>query len=116
VFPANPQGIESITLNPVGSTGPQTLSVWIAGADQTITAGLASWVKGELKTPASTDVVAASGAWTSDHIYTLKVVRYRTPFNTTYTMRFAGDELLLDSEVNAGFGERKSPQLIGKAQ
>jgi hypothetical protein len=46
----------------------------------------------------------------------LKIVRYRTPFNTTYTFRFAGDELLVDSEQNVGFGERKAPQLIGKAQ
>jgi hypothetical protein len=102
-------------MNSSAGAADQTFTIRVGGSDQTIIAGAGKWVKGELKTAAETDAIAASGAWTADHIYTLKIVRYRTPFNTTYTLRFAGDELLLDSEQNAAFGERRSPQLIGKA-
>jgi hypothetical protein len=123
VFPENPQKIESITLNAAPAGGEtQTLTWRIAGEDQTIAAGNGVWAKGELETIApgtgavETNATAASGAWTADHIYSLKVVRYQTPFNTTYTLRFAGNELLLDAEANAGFGDRKAPQLIGKAE
>jgi CubicO group peptidase (beta-lactamase class C family) len=116
VFPANAQGIEAITMNPMIPGADQTIAIRIGGADQTLSVGAGKWVKGELKTGAESDAVAASGAWTADHVYTLKIVRYRTPFNTTATFRFAGDELLLDSEQNVAFGERKAPQLIGKAQ
>jgi hypothetical protein len=69
-----------------------------------------------LQTAGESEVVAASGAWTAEHLYTLKVVRYRTPFNMTYTLRFAGNEVLLDAEQNASLGERKFPQVIGKAR
>lgn len=118
VFPANAPGIESITLNPAKNAAGWSIGLRMAGADQTIAAGHGSWSKGELKMEATGEplAIAASGAWTAEHIFTLKVVRYRTPFNTTYTLRFAGDEVLLDAEVNAGFGERKAPQLIGKAE
>ncbi len=126
VFPANAQGIEAITVNAPGGAGAaggaQTLTWKIAGAEQTLAAGHGAWVKGELTTLApqtgakETNAIAASGAWTAEHIYTLKVARYRTPFNTTYTLRFAGDELLVDAEANAGFGERKSPQIVGRAE
>jgi CubicO group peptidase (beta-lactamase class C family) len=116
VFPTNPSGIESITMNSETAGAPLTFAVRIGGVDQTLAVGNAAWVKGELKTAMGTQAVAASGGWTADHIYTLKLVQYRTPFNTTYTLRFAGDELLLDYEQNVGFGELKAPQLIGKAQ
>lgn len=121
-FPENPQKIESITLNAVAGGEAPTLTWRMAGKEQTIAAGNGVWAKGELTTIApgtgavETNAIGASGAWSADHIYSLKVVRYRTPFSTTYTLRFAGNELLLDAEVNAGFGERKAPQLIGKAE
>ena len=116
VFPTNQQGIESITMNPETTGAPQTFAVRISGVDQTLAVGNETWVKGEMKSATDPEAVAASGAWTADHIYTLKLVHYRTPFNMTYTLRFAGDELLLDAEQNVGFGDQKARQLIGKAQ
>src|SRR5690606_34362534 len=118
VFPSNPQGIETIALNAAAPGADQTVSIKIGGVDQTIAIGNGKWVKGEMKLDAEPKpvAIATSGAWTANHIYSLKIVRYRTPFNTTYTLRFAGDELLLDAEQNAAFGERKAPQLIGKAE
>jgi hypothetical protein len=116
VFPANPQNTEVVTFHPAVAGQDQGITIRINGFEQTLSAGNGKWVKGEWRTATETEAVALSGAWTADHIYTLKVVRYRTPFNTTYTLRFAGDELLLDAEQNAGFGDRKSTQLIGKAE
>ena len=115
-FAPNAHGWESLIFQP-GSTAPtDTFQLKIAGAEQTLTVGRGAWVKGELKSAAGTNAVAASGAWTADHRYVLKVMGYRTPFDTTYTLRFAGNELLVDSEMNVAFGERKSPQIIGKAE
>jgi CubicO group peptidase (beta-lactamase class C family) len=116
LFPGNPQGIESLTVNPVIEKGSQTFSLRVGGAEQLLSAGYGHWVKGKLQTAGESEVVAASGAWTAEHLYTLKVVRYRTPFNMTYTLRFAGNEVLLDAEQNASLGERKFPQVIGKAR
>jgi hypothetical protein len=59
--------------------------------------------------------VAASGAWTAPDTYTAKLAFYETPFALTLTLRFAGDELLYDSEYNVAFGQTKRPSLVGKA-
>jgi CubicO group peptidase (beta-lactamase class C family) len=115
-FPKNPLKIETITLMPASTPAEQTFSVQFGDQDQMVTAGFGKWIKGEMMIVDKTEPVAASGAWTADHIYTLKVVRYRTPFNTTYTLRFAGNEVLIDSEQNVGFGNTRNPQLIGRTE
>ena len=50
----------------------------------------------------------------ADSTFTMKVVAPETPFYSTMVFRFDGDRLLLDSELNVSFGERKSPRLEGK--
>ena len=60
-------------------------------------------------------LVAASGAWTADDIFTVKIVAYETPFYSTLAFRFDGERLLLDAEHNVAFGPAKLPQLIGQA-
>jgi hypothetical protein len=64
----------------------------------------------------STEPVAIAGAWTDDNTYTLKFVQYRQPFILTAWLRFAGDEVTVETEMNVGFGGTKSPSLTGKAQ
>ncbi|HKC42014.1 MAG TPA: hypothetical protein VKC15_20895, partial [Gemmatimonadales bacterium] len=59
--------------------------------------------------------VAASGAWTTDSLFTLKLALYETPYSATLTFRFEGDRLLLDTEYNVSFGPTKQPRLIGQA-
>ena len=59
--------------------------------------------------------IAASGAWTQDDTFTLKLCLYETPFYTTMVFRFNGDQLLLDSEHNVAFGSTTVPQLVGQA-
>jgi hypothetical protein len=58
-------------------------------------------------------LVAASGAWTADDVFTVKLVLCETPFSSTLRFRFDGEKLLLDSEHNVAFGATKLPQLEG---
>jgi len=48
--------------------------------------------------------------------YTLKVARYNTPFITIYRLRFAGDQLIVDSEQNVGAPETRTAHLEGKLE
>jgi len=57
--------------------------------------------------------VAASGAWTSDSVFTVKVIAPETPFYSMLDFRFNGERLLLDTEYNVSFGARKLARLEG---
>jgi hypothetical protein len=57
--------------------------------------------------------VAASGAWTADGTYTVKLSFYETPFCLTLGLKFTDNQLLYDCEYNVSFGPTKQPQLIG---
>jgi hypothetical protein len=79
--------------------------------DQQLVAGAGAWQKGIFKTTdrfaETSEHIAASGGWTAEDTYALKVVRYNTPFVTTYRLRFAGDQLVVDSEQNVGPGNQR---------
>ena len=59
--------------------------------------------------------VAASGAWSADSVFTVKLVAPETPFYSTLDFHFDGDRLLLDAEQNVSFGPTKLARLEGKA-
>jgi hypothetical protein len=59
---------------------------------------------------------AGSFAWTSNDTCVIKLCAYETPFHTTFTLKFDGDQLTLDSEANVAFGPTKRPQLVGRAE
>ncbi len=61
----------------------------------------------------ATSPVAATGAWTDDDTLVLKACFHETPFCATLSLRFAGDALVLDREMNVGFGPTKRPTLVG---
>jgi hypothetical protein len=75
--------------------------------------GFTNGIERLLSVPADPDV-AASGAWSADSVFTLKLVAPQTPYYSTLTFRFDGDRLLLDSEYNVSFGPTKLEQLEGK--
>ena len=87
--------------------------------------GINSWIKTRgtftngldrfLSVPVN-PMVAASGAWSADNTFTLKIVLYETPFYSTLNFKFEGDSLLIDSEQNVAFGSTKMTQLVGKAR
>ena len=55
-------------------------------------------------------------AWPADDTCVIKLCAYETPYHTTLTLKFDGDQMMLDSETNVAFGPTKRPQLIGKAE
>jgi len=112
-FEKNPQSIESIALEPSSPAGV-SLSLRIAGTDQRLAVGHNDWRKGTLTTGSSPVAVAASGAWTSNDTYTFTVARYRTPFTTTYQLRFAGDQLYVKTEQNIGAADTRIAEYVGR--
>ena len=87
--------------------------------------GINSWVNSRgtftngldrfLSVPAN-PMVAASGTWSAENTFTLKIVLYETPFYSTVNFKFDGDNLIIDSEQNVAFGPTKMTQLVGKAR
>jgi CubicO group peptidase (beta-lactamase class C family) len=115
MFDSNKPLLESITFDPA-SAGGTSVIMRINGADERIAVGQSGWQKGTLNTPAARDAIAASGAWAAEDTYTLKVVRYRTPFVTTYRLRFAGDQLVLTIEQNVGPADARVTELVGRSR
>ncbi len=113
-FASNPLGLDSLALESAPGSGDVSFGLRVAGTDQRLAAGLNKWQKGTLKTsPDPPDPVAASGAWTADDTYTLAVARYRTPFVTTYKLRFAGDQLFVTAEQNVP-ANAKPVEIVGR--
>jgi CubicO group peptidase (beta-lactamase class C family) len=115
-FDSNRLTIESIALESVTAGGDTSYTMRVAGADQQVAAAHNRWVKGTLPISGTPTAVAASGAWTADDTYTLKMVRYRTPFATTYKLRFAGDQLFVTAEQNVGAADARVTELVGKRE
>lgn len=121
-FGDNDRSIRSMALD--FSSGTPVLVVRDAGGERRTPVGIRSWVK----TPggfnnglerslgvAPCPLVAASGAWSANDVFTVKLVLPETPFYSTLSFRFDGDRLLVDSEHNVGFGPTRLPQLTGRA-
>jgi CubicO group peptidase (beta-lactamase class C family) len=113
-FEKNPQSIEAIMIDSAAANGALTMTVRMAGTDQHVTATPDNWQKGTLTGATGPDPIAASGGWTADDSYALKVVRYRTPFATSYRLRFTGDQLIVDSEQNVGPADTRVTHVEGR--
>jgi CubicO group peptidase (beta-lactamase class C family) len=112
-MPKNDDGIEAIGLE-VGSE--TTLVVRSSGRERRVPCGQNEWRRGGTL-PGANGVeqpVAATGAWTADDTYTVKACRYETPFCATLGLWFTGRALVLDQEMNVGFGPTKRLQLVGR--
>jgi hypothetical protein len=111
-FDSNPQTIEWASLGAPAS-GATTVTLHMDGIDQPIASAPGTWRKSTLRFKGVDDAVASSGGWTAGDTYTLKVVRYRTPFITTYRLQFAGDELHLTVDQNVGPPDTLTRELRG---
>lgn len=124
LFPTNAQNIDAVAMEFKGKDA--TLVVHSLGQEYRIpcgsgvwkkertafTAGVEPWVAAPVEQP-----VAASGAWTADDTYTVKLAYYETPLAITLTCRFAGDQvLLLNVEYSVNFGPTNPPLLVGEAR
>lgn len=121
-FPENDRGLKALSFDFKGAS--PVLVVRTAAGETRTPVGFESWAKSRgsfangleraLSVPAQ-PLSAASGAWTGEETYALKLVLYETPYYSALTFRFEGERLLLDSEHNVWFGPTKQPQLVGRA-
>lgn len=121
-FPENDRGIQAVALD--FKPGAPALVVRTAGGETRTPIGIGAWAKSQggfangidqfLSVPAH-PLVAASGAWTADDVFTVKLVMHETPFYSTLAFRFDGDRLLLDAEHHVAFGATKLSPLVGQA-
>jgi CubicO group peptidase (beta-lactamase class C family) len=106
VFAANDAKLESIQLA-TAADGTVTLHAHRFGHDYQLAVGQGRWLRGEFPLSAgNTEPVAASGAWTADDTYTIKVAEYRQPFVATITLKFAGDQVTFEQSWNVSFRNR----------
>ena len=113
-FPSNERKLESIRVEAGPTAGALTIVTRADGRDQILEIAGDDWKKGMISSPQLGEKkMTASGAWTADDTFTAKVVLYETPYIVTRTLRFAGDELTLDSKMNV---RPKDPQLVGRKQ
>jgi hypothetical protein len=118
----NDRGLQAIALD-LSSRAPALLARTAAGETRT-PIGLGTWARSRggfaygvermLSVPAS-PAVAASGAWTADSVFTVKLVAPETPYYSALELRFDGDRLLLDTRHHVGFGPTQLPRLEGRA-
>jgi CubicO group peptidase (beta-lactamase class C family) len=121
-FPENERGIKALSFDFQSST--PALLVRAAAGETRTPFGFESWKQSRggfgnglekaLGLPAQ-PLKAASGAWTADDTYALKLVLYETPYYSTLNFKFEGDRLVFDSEHNVWFGPTKQTQLVGQA-
>jgi CubicO group peptidase (beta-lactamase class C family) len=121
-LPENDRGLRAIALD-LSARSPALLVRTTVGESRT-PLGLGTWVRSRtgfangmerlLSAPAQ-PAVAASGAWTADNVFTVKLVAPETPFYSTLDFRFDGDRLLLDSRHHVNFGPTQLPRLEGRA-
>src|ERR1041384_485476 len=119
-FPENDRGIKAVSFD-FSSTSPALIVRTVTGETRT-TIQRNTWTKSHgmfangldraLSVPAN-PLVAASGAWSAEDTFTVKIVLSETPYYSTLNFKFGGDRLLFDSEHNVSFGPTKLPQLIG---
>jgi CubicO group peptidase (beta-lactamase class C family) len=119
----NDVGIEAVKLD--FSSELPALVVRTADGEKRTPLGLGAWAKSRggfsdgieqfLSVPAQ-PLVGASGAWTADNVFTVKLIAYETPFYSTLTFKFDGDQLQLDDEYNVSFGQRKLPTMMGQVK
>jgi CubicO group peptidase (beta-lactamase class C family) len=119
VFPEGSGPIEAIGVE----TGEKTAFVVRGrGGEVRLPCGYGEWRRGAAlplggpRGTSSEQPLALSGAWTADDTFTAKGCFYQSSFCSTMTLRFAGDELVLDQEMNVAFGPTKRPRLVGRVK
>jgi hypothetical protein len=120
-FADNDRGIKAVSFD-FNSTSP-TLIVRTAAGETRMTIGRDTWTNSRgmfangldraLSVPPN-PLVAASGAWSTENTFTVKIVLSETPYYSTLNFKFDGDRLLFDAEHNVNFGPTKLPQLTGQ--
>ena len=120
-FVHNDRGVMAMSLD-FSSPSP-VLIVRTARGEMRTEIGMGKWVKGRASFTNGIDrflsmrpdpLTAASGAWTSEDTFSVKILLYETPYYSTLNFKFDEDRIVFDSEYNVSFGPTKPPQLIGQ--
>ena len=119
----NDRGVKAVSFDFKGSS--PTLNLRTANGETSMPIGLSSWAKSRgtftngldraLSVPAN-PMVAASGAWSTENTFTVKIVLYETPFYSTVNFKFDGERVIVDSEHNVAFGPTKVSQMSGQSR
>jgi hypothetical protein len=121
-FPANEQRLESVELASADAGKSVILTLRVADQDVAIPCGYREWKKGRAPFVAGKlarfpdEPTAGTFAWSGDDTCALKLCAFETPYHRMLTLKFDGDRVVLDSELNVAFGPTKQAQLIGRAQ
>jgi len=122
-FSENDRGLHALKLSTVN--GQATLHTRTAAGEDVLPIGHSTWIKssstfsngiGDLLGVPPVPRMAASGAWTSDNTFMLKLAAYDTPYISTLTLHFEDDRVALDSSYNVSFGPTELPPLTGLQQ
>jgi len=116
VFPANDSKLEALTLERDAADGHETLVVRVDGVEQRIVCGRGQWHEGQAAWGALPLQPASTASGWANEACTLKICFYETPFIVTIRLKFSGNDVIVTSESNVGFGQTKQPELVGKAQ
>lgn len=121
-FAENDRGIQAVSFD--FNSSPVMLIVRTAGGEIRTPVGIGSWHKSSnafsngldkaLSVPVQ-PLVAASGAWSANDVFNVKLVLYQTPYYSAMTFKFDGNRLLVDAAHNVSFGPTNLPQLVGQA-
>jgi CubicO group peptidase (beta-lactamase class C family) len=122
-FAENDRGVKAVALD-FNSSSP-ALIVQTANGETRTPIGMNSWSRSRgsftngldhfLSVPEN-PLVAASGAWSGENTFTVKIVLYETPFYSTVNFKFEGNRMLIDSEHNVAFGQTRLAPLIGQSR
>ncbi len=121
-FPDNDRKIESVALSTSDSGKTLTITARMDGKEVTIPCGYQEWTKARVPlfggrlAQFPDEPTAGTFAWQADDTCVIKLCAYETPFQTTFTLKFEGDQMTLNSEANVAFGPTKRPQLAGHAE
>ena len=115
-FPDNDRGITRLSLDLAGK--PPALVVRTPVGEVRTPIGIGTWgacgpgfangIERFLSVPAE-PLVCASGAWSADDTFTVKLALCQTPFTSTLTFRFDGPRLVFDAQHNVAFGPTTCP-------
>ncbi len=122
-FAENDRGIDAVAVE-FDAAAAATLVVRSGDEETRTPVGLGTWTTSQggfnngietmLGVPDDL-LMAASGAWTADDVFTIKLVACETPFYSTLDFHFADGSLEFDSHHNVAFGPVQLPQLVGEA-
>jgi CubicO group peptidase (beta-lactamase class C family) len=121
-FSANDQKLESLTLASSDSGKTLTLAIRMDGQETPIPCGFQEWKLGRAPLMGSRlaqfpdEPTAGTFAWSTDDTCVIKQCAYETPYHTTLTLKFNGEQMTLDSEANVAFGPTQRPPLSGRME